>query len=205
MAVEDLYDDGGKLGVELTVQRYRWDGALTGVARLPGEAFVIAPRRAAEVAPDGTLYAMVPAQNGTTIYRVSMGQTYRSLIADQATQPDISANTAGSGADSTVGAQPEAAIESPDRVAIGTAMAQAQQAQCPSGVNKAGSAPVTSACTRREVRQRASAMADTTWTWQDKYNYFPLNPKLDNGNGKPIWLDKKDTTNPRTPIQTDRS
>jgi hypothetical protein len=42
MLVEDLYDNAGQLGVELSVQRYHPNGRLTGSARVPLETFVSA-------------------------------------------------------------------------------------------------------------------------------------------------------------------
>jgi hypothetical protein len=57
--------------------------------------------------------------------------------------------------------------ETTDRDAV-----QALASTCPTSVQKAGAAPVTSPCTRREVRQRAITLADTTWTWRTKYDSF---------------------------------
>ena len=77
---EDLYDGGGRIGVELSIRRYNGDGLMTGAARVPFERFAIAPRRTAEVAPDGTVYVMVPGATAVSIYRLDLGLDYHSLI-----------------------------------------------------------------------------------------------------------------------------
>ena len=77
---EDLYDGNGRVGVELTVRRYNAGGLMTGAARLPFEEFAIAPRRTAEVAPDGSVYVMVPGATRVSLYRVALGSAYRSKV-----------------------------------------------------------------------------------------------------------------------------
>ncbi len=99
MQVEDLYDDHDTLGVELTVRRYGAAGQLTGVARLPGETLTIPSTRYVEVMADGTLYVMLPTKQGTSLYHVTLGQSYTSVAnrlmdlrpapADASNAPDL--------------------------------------------------------------------------------------------------------------------
>ncbi|MFL5802231.1 MAG: pre-peptidase C-terminal domain-containing protein [Roseiflexaceae bacterium] len=142
-SVEDLYDKAGRLGVELSMQRYHSNGQLTGAARIPVETFVISPYRPVEVTDNGALYVMVPAKDGTTIYRVELGQTYRSVIPDRSIQP----------------------------IALPEASNQTSSGQ-PKIATAAISPAATSSLTRRQVRTQGYAMADTTWTWHTTYDTF---------------------------------
>jgi hypothetical protein len=180
--VEDLYSDAGGLGVELLVQRYHPNSALTGIARLPTEAFVIAPRRLVEIADDGALYAMVPAKEGTTIYRVELGQTYRSRISDQVDLPQVMPGAAESSG------------------IVGDAM-PSQIAATPAGAGTSAIniAAITSSFNRRIVRERANTMVSTTWTWRDKYNSF--NSESNTEQTSWDWDGTITAANRRKPIQ----
>ena len=80
VAVEDVSDVASTIVVEQTIRRFDASGTMTGIARVPTEQFVTNPRRAVEVMPDGTLYAMVPSANRLTVYRVTMGTTLISRL-----------------------------------------------------------------------------------------------------------------------------
>lgn len=93
--VEDLFDNGSRTGVELSVRRYNPGGLLSGAARIPAERFVLAPRRAVEAAQDGTVYVMVPGADNLSLYRVILGRGYHTLIRPPSSASSLSGGHAG--------------------------------------------------------------------------------------------------------------
>lgn len=146
MLLEDLYDDPeGKLGVELTVRQYGHTGRLTGIVRLPGEDFALPPKKFVEVSLDGTLYAMVPELEGTTIYHVRLGQNYRSLIK-----------------------RPTQTQQSQSQQLLGQRLRLFQTEPLEPESPTISPAPIS----RRAALDRALAMMGTQWNWYNVYNYF---------------------------------
>lgn len=88
--VEDLFDSS-PIRVEASLRAYSPAGVLTGAARLPVEEYVLSPARAVDVHASGVAYAIVPRSAGVSVYRVALGQSYRSAIASRGVSPDRAA------------------------------------------------------------------------------------------------------------------
>jgi hypothetical protein len=82
LTAEDLDPKSKVVKVEWSLRRFESDGSAR-VARLPLEELAMAPHRPADVAADGTVYVMLPRPAATTIYRVTLGTSYRSTNAPQ--------------------------------------------------------------------------------------------------------------------------
>lgn len=92
LAVDDVSSIGSTVVVEQTIRRFDATGLVSGITRIPWESFAIAPRRAVEVMPDGTLYVMVPAADRVSVYHVAMGTTVASRLP---TGPGMVATSGG--------------------------------------------------------------------------------------------------------------